>query len=282
MGPPGQLGAGCGLLKGFAAGQGDAVQQRVAGEFLFHLVQRPFLARRRVVTAGVVAALAVMGTALRKNRHPETGAVYNGIRHQPEQADDGRGFSHVFLPPLCLWRIFRPWCSRNSRSCSACRSFSGCGQPERPIQGYTPKSKCPVLCPYFFLSVKAGTIGGCGQRPLQVRGLRGYGAASPLSSPLGASHPCCGPLHPAGRCGLRGCGAASPLSSPLGASHPCYGPLHPAGRCGLRGCGAASPLSSPLGASHPCYGPCHRYFKPFCFSSLRGAEPYRHSANLQG
>ena len=93
---------------------------------------------------------------------------------------------------------------------------------------------------------------------------------------------CCGLLHPAGRCGLRGCGAASPLSSPLGASHPCCGPLHPAGRCGLRGCGAASPLSSPLGASHPCYGPCHRYFKPFCFSSLRGAEPYRHSANLQG
>ena len=37
-----------------------------------------------------------------------------------------------------------------------------------------------------------------------------------------------------------------------------------------------------LGASHPCYGPCHRYFKPFCFSSLRGAEPSRHSANLQG
>ena len=139
--------------------------------------------------------------------------------------------------------------SRNSRSRSACRSFSGCGQPERPIQGYSPKSKCPVLCPYFFLSVKAGTIGGCGQRPLQVRGLRGCG---------------------------------SPFRAGLGASHPCYGPLHPAGRCGLRGCRAASPLSSPLGASHPCYGPCHRYFKPFCFSSLRGAEPYRHSANLQG
>ena len=90
------------------------------------------------------------------------------------------------------------------------------------------------------------------------------------------------PAPPCGRCGLRGCGAASPLSSPLGASHPCCGPLHPAGRCELRGCGAASPLSSPLGASHPCCGPCHRYFKPFCFSSLRGAEPYRHSANLQG
>ena len=85
--------------------------------------------------------------------------------------------------------------------------------------------------------------------------------------------------------GVAGFGAAERLRR---CPHPsvlrtlCYGPLHPAGRCGLRGCGAASPLSSPLGASHPCYGPCHRYFKPFCFSSLRGAEPYRHSANLQG
>ena len=85
--------------------------------------------------------------------------------------------------------------------------------------------------------------------------------------------------------GVAGFGAAERLRR---CPHPsvlrtlCCGPLHPAGRCGLRGCGAASPLSSPLGVSHPCYGPCHRYFKPFCFSSLRGAEPYRHSANLQG
>ena len=69
---------------------------------------------------------------------------------------------------------------------------------------------------------------------------------------------CCGPLHPAGRCGLRGCGAASPLSSPLGASHPLLRPAPPCGA--LRASGLRSGFAAVL--TPRCFAPLLRPAPP--------------------
>ena len=140
------------------------------------------------------------------------------------------------------------------------------------------KIKMSSTVPIFFPFSESGNHRRT--QPASSTGSRVSDCGSSFRAGLGASHPYFGSPRFASR--ASDCGSPFRAVLVLGASHPCCGPLHPAGRCGLRGCGAASPLSSPLGASRPCCGPCHRYFKPFCFSSLRGAEPYRHSANLQG
>ena len=143
------------------------------------------------------------------------------------------------------------------------------------------KIKMSSTVPIFFPFSESGNHRR--MRPAPSTGSRASGLRSGFAAVL--THRCFAPLFRLAPLRVASFGAAERLRR---CPHPsvlrtlCCGSLHPAGRCGLRGCGAASPLSSPLGASHPCYGPCHRYFKPFCFSSLRGAEPYRHSANLQG
>ena len=112
--------------------------------------------------------------------------------------------------------------------------------------------------------------------------LRASDCGSPFRAVLvlGASHPYFGsPCFASRASGLRS-GFAAVLTPRCFA--PLLRPAPPCGRCGLRTVVALSGLSSSSTLRALCCGPCHRYFKPFCFSSLRGAEPYRHSANLQG
>ena len=142
------------------------------------------------------------------------------------------------------------------------------------------KIKMSSTVPIFFPFGESGNHRR--MRPAPSAGSRASGMRQSFQgwprcfAPLLRSAPPCGALRASG---LRS-GFAAVLTPRCFA--PLLRPAPPCGRCGLRTVVALSGLSSSSTLRALCCGPCHRYFKPFCFSSLRGAEPYRHSANLQG
>ena len=79
MGRLSQLGAGRGLGEGLSPGQGQALNERVLPQLRRQLLQGDLPPAGGVVSVGVVAAGAVVGTALGKHRKPQAVAVYDGV-----------------------------------------------------------------------------------------------------------------------------------------------------------------------------------------------------------
>ena len=77
----GQVAQGLGLDEGFAAGEGDARQQGIFHELTQDVVRLPELSAVEIMGLRIVAARAMMGTALGEDHVAQSGTVYDGLLH---------------------------------------------------------------------------------------------------------------------------------------------------------------------------------------------------------
>ena len=83
----GQVAQGAGLDEGFAAGERDARQQGILHELAQDVVRIPELPAVEVMGLRIVAARAMMGTALGEDHVAQSGTVHDGFFHDAADAE---------------------------------------------------------------------------------------------------------------------------------------------------------------------------------------------------
>ena len=83
----GQVAQGLGLDERLAAGERDARQQGIFHELTQDVVRIPELSAVEVMGLRIVAARAMMGTALGEDHVAQSGTVYDGLFHNTADAE---------------------------------------------------------------------------------------------------------------------------------------------------------------------------------------------------